>query len=258
VSQNIGNDGPPPIPAGGLPPGWDLEQWNHYGQQWLIQNPQTTAPTVPVNNYPTVSATPPTAPTPPTPSNQDMIQQPTPPVVVQPPVMMVPHYKTNSNPGKIIGIIAIVGVLVVVMIIVLSGVLYVWANSLDPSSADEIEGTWYNPVDTMTFYPNGTASESTGIITQWRTNGSDLYTLFELGEDDIDVRWIYEIKTDNQGDLLLVMALYQIETEDLNQTNEVDEESCIMYSNSVQGAENDYFEGKRAIFPSWCNPDHDI
>jgi hypothetical protein len=25
----------PPLPPGGLPPGWTMEQWVHYGHQWL-------------------------------------------------------------------------------------------------------------------------------------------------------------------------------------------------------------------------------
>ena len=25
----------PPLPASGLPEGWSMEQWEHYGQQWL-------------------------------------------------------------------------------------------------------------------------------------------------------------------------------------------------------------------------------
>ncbi len=32
------DDGMPPLPAGGLPAGWTMEQWKHYGQQWLDQN----------------------------------------------------------------------------------------------------------------------------------------------------------------------------------------------------------------------------
>ena len=28
----------PPLPEGGLPAGWTMEQWSHYGQQWLDQN----------------------------------------------------------------------------------------------------------------------------------------------------------------------------------------------------------------------------
>ena len=33
-------DGMPPLPDGGLPAGWTMEQWKHYGQQWLEQNQQ--------------------------------------------------------------------------------------------------------------------------------------------------------------------------------------------------------------------------
>jgi hypothetical protein len=28
----------PPIPATGLPEGWNMEQWNYYGEQWLAAN----------------------------------------------------------------------------------------------------------------------------------------------------------------------------------------------------------------------------
>jgi hypothetical protein len=34
----------PPIPAGGLPAGWTMEQWGHYGEQWLSQNMVASAP----------------------------------------------------------------------------------------------------------------------------------------------------------------------------------------------------------------------
>ena len=30
----------PPVPAGGLPDGWTMEQWEVYGQMWLEQNGQ--------------------------------------------------------------------------------------------------------------------------------------------------------------------------------------------------------------------------
>ena len=33
-------DSTPPLPDGGLPAGWTMEQWKHYGQQWLDQNQQ--------------------------------------------------------------------------------------------------------------------------------------------------------------------------------------------------------------------------
>ena len=36
----LAEDSMPPLPAGGLPAGWTMEQWKHYGQQWLEQNQQ--------------------------------------------------------------------------------------------------------------------------------------------------------------------------------------------------------------------------
>jgi hypothetical protein len=38
----LGHTQNPPLPATGLPAGWDMEQWNHYGAQWLIDNESTT------------------------------------------------------------------------------------------------------------------------------------------------------------------------------------------------------------------------
>lgn len=38
VAAPAADDGMPPLPAGGLPAGWTMEQWKHYGQQWLDQN----------------------------------------------------------------------------------------------------------------------------------------------------------------------------------------------------------------------------
>lgn len=35
--EPVASTGTPPIPAEGLPPGWTVEQWNHYGAQWLEQ-----------------------------------------------------------------------------------------------------------------------------------------------------------------------------------------------------------------------------
>ena len=28
----------PPLPENGLPEGWTMEQWAHYGQEWLDEN----------------------------------------------------------------------------------------------------------------------------------------------------------------------------------------------------------------------------
>ena len=30
----------PPLPEGGLPEGWTMEQWKYYGEQWLERNQQ--------------------------------------------------------------------------------------------------------------------------------------------------------------------------------------------------------------------------
>ena len=44
----------PPLPATGLPEGWTMEQWNYYGEQWLVANQPAPAPVQPI-----VSQTPP-------------------------------------------------------------------------------------------------------------------------------------------------------------------------------------------------------
>ncbi len=36
--------GAPPVPTEGLPAGWTMEQWNHYGQQWLDAQQTSPAP----------------------------------------------------------------------------------------------------------------------------------------------------------------------------------------------------------------------
>jgi hypothetical protein len=35
ILENLETNDHPPIPESGLPDGWSLEQWNHYGQKWL-------------------------------------------------------------------------------------------------------------------------------------------------------------------------------------------------------------------------------
>ena len=35
--EPVVSSGSPPVPAEGLPPGWSMEQWDHYGAQWLAQ-----------------------------------------------------------------------------------------------------------------------------------------------------------------------------------------------------------------------------
>jgi len=192
--------------------------------------------------------------------NAMMLQNLQQPVMIeyqqQPVIIAAPASQGSNSAFKIVAIVAGIIVILVAITVLLAGVLYVWASDLaNNNSVEEIEGTWYNPEDTLTLYHNGTVSESEEVITQWRTNGSDLYFTFQIDGVDIEVKTIYDVKSDDQGDLLLFIALYQVDTESGNQTNEVDEESCIAYSSSIMGAENEHFDERKAIFPSWCNPE---
>jgi hypothetical protein len=38
VPQPVVTSSAPPVPAEGLPTGWTMEQWTHYGHQWLERN----------------------------------------------------------------------------------------------------------------------------------------------------------------------------------------------------------------------------
>ena len=39
--QSLAEPTGPPLPEGGLPEGWTMEQWNVYGEMWLSQNQKT-------------------------------------------------------------------------------------------------------------------------------------------------------------------------------------------------------------------------
>jgi hypothetical protein len=34
-SEAVQESAEPPVPEGGLPEGWTMEQWQYYGKQWL-------------------------------------------------------------------------------------------------------------------------------------------------------------------------------------------------------------------------------
>jgi hypothetical protein len=36
--MEVSDSGVPPVPAAGLPEGWSMEQWTHYGAEWLKKN----------------------------------------------------------------------------------------------------------------------------------------------------------------------------------------------------------------------------
>lgn len=145
----------------------------------------------------------------------------------------------------------IIPVFVIAVTVVLSGVLYVWASSLaEGNDQAELDGTWYNYADTMTLYTNGTVSESTGLVTDWSSDGYNLTTTFSIDGEEIDLVWRYEIKIDSDGDKILFMAYY--DSENGVQTSEIADESCAVYIDSVRGSEKSYFENKWAFFPDWC------
>lgn len=141
--------------------------------------------------------------------------------------------------------------LAVVFTVVLSGFLYVWASDLAEGNSTSVSGTWYNPEDTMTLYPNGTMTESSGLLTNWSILDGDLITTFTIDDQSANITWKYAVKEDLGGDSVLFLALY--EWNDTGMTNQVNSTSCIAYSESVLGSEADHFETRMAIFPSWCD-----
>ena len=38
TSELVDGSTDPPLPESGLPEGWTMEQWQHYGEQWLNQH----------------------------------------------------------------------------------------------------------------------------------------------------------------------------------------------------------------------------
>ena len=72
-----------------------------------------------------------------------------------------------------------------------------------------------------------------------------------IEEDEVDLVLRYSIKVDSDGDRVLFMAYYAVE--DGVQTNELAEKSCFAYVDSVNGADEDYYDGKLAYIPDWCD-----
>ena len=167
----------------------------------------------------------------------------------QQPLMIMQKQKTNRV--STLGLIIIFFVIGIAVTVFFSGLLYVWADSLaDEQDQTELAGTWYNLGDTMTLYSNGTVIESSGLITEWSSEGHNITTTLLIDEEEIDLVWKYEIKIDSDDDRVLFMAYYDVD--DGVQTNDVADNSCIVYIDSVRGAEEEYFENKLAIIPEWC------
>jgi FlaG/FlaF family flagellin (archaellin) len=229
---------------------WNGNEWvprpppSYEGQEMEVQPKQAITPTPKVVHHITAD------PAQKFVSPQPVIEHNQP--AQQSPIMIVQQANSNKwGAGKIAAFTVIGLVVLVAVTVVLAGVLYVWANSLaEEQDQTELAGTWYNIEDTMTLYANGTAVESTGLMTKWSSEGHNLTTTFLIDDEEIDLVWKYEIKIDTDDDRVLFMAYYDVE--DGVQTNEIAENSCIVYIDSVNGANEDYYEEKLAVIPDWC------
>ena len=165
--------------------------------------------------------------------------------------MLLIQQTKKSKSGLWISLVIILPILFVAFTVVMAGVLFVWASDLaDEQDQQDLAGTWYNNADTMTLYSNGSVDESSGLIIEWSSKGENLTTTFLIDGEEIDIIWKYEIKIDTDDDRVLFMAYF--DSENGIQTNEVAENSCIAYVDSVKGTEEDYMERKRAVIPDWC------
>ena len=166
--------------------------------------------------------------------------------------MLLVQQTKKSKSGLWIAIVIVLPILIVAFTIIMAGVLHVWASDLtEEQDQTDLAGTWYNQSDTMTLYANGSVDESSGLITEWSSKGENLTTTFLIDGEQIELIWKYEIKIDSDDDRVLFMAYF--DSENGIQTNEVAENSCVVYVDSVRGAEEDYNENKRAIIPDWCD-----
>tara|TARA_Y100000589_G_scaffold275647_1_gene269825 strand:+ start:101 stop:874 length:774 start_codon:yes stop_codon:yes gene_type:complete len=158
---------------------------------------------------------------------------------------------TKSSTSKILFIAAISIVALVAISVVFAGVMYVWAANLAEENDDQsIEGTWYNVNDTMTFYPNGTVTESTNTFMSWQTTDGDLVIEFFFDDNIYEIELKYTIRDDTDGNEILFLAYY--EYVDGEKTSNMAPEQCYSYSSSVLGSDPDYAETVRAVIPTWC------
>ena len=166
--------------------------------------------------------------------------------------MLLVHQTKKSKSGLWISLVIVLPILFVAFTIIMAGVLYFWASDLaEEQDQTDLAGTWYNQSDTMTLYANGSVDESSGLITEWSSRGENLTTTFLIDGEQIELIWKYEIKIDSDDDRVLFMAYF--DSENGTQTNEVAENSCVVYVDSVRGADEDYMKNKRAIIPDWCD-----
>ena len=157
----------------------------------------------------------------------------------------------KSSTSKVLVIAGISIVALIVISVVFAGVMYVWAADLAEDNQDQsIEGSWYNTADTITFYPNGTVTESTNTFINWQITDGDLVFEYLLEDTLYEISLKYIIRDDTNGNEILFIAYY--EYVDGEKTSNLAPELCFSYSSSVLGSDPDYAETVRAVIPTWC------
>ncbi|MDP7043971.1 MAG: hypothetical protein QF807_08165 [Candidatus Thalassarchaeaceae archaeon] len=146
----------------------------------------------------------------------------------------------QKNDYSVLLVVGAVGLLVVFTLI-FAGVLYVWANNL---ATKEIEGTWYNPVQTFTFSSNGNLEDNATTFIEWRTEGDTLY-MVDSTEPGYEYYFRYSISDD-------VFFLAPLDFD-----GEVMGENCTAYTKDIAGKNTDDFQNLvvRVAWPDWCTPE---
>ena len=136
-------------------------------------------------------------------------------------------------------------VIVLVLLVVVSSVLYVWASTLAEGQDPNLVGDWTNPEDRLQLKSNGEAEESTGTFETWYTIGDRLY--FEYDDYYNDYKYLLV-------DDVLFLAPY-------DEGDVLMEENCIAYLEGTRGESQSFYSDRieqaesDGDFPSWCNPE---
>ena len=166
------------------------------------------------------------------PQHESQVQEQSNPVMT----MILPQKSGNT-----VAFIVVAVVFGLVIMTVLAGILYVWANNL----ADEkIKGTWYNPAQTLTYSSGGDLTDSTNTFDEWRVDGNMLY-MVDPSEPGYEYYFQYTISDD-----VLFLAPIDID-------NTIKGEDCTAYSRKPAAIEADVFEEEvvNVAWPSWCTPE---
>ncbi len=164
---------------------------------------------------------------------------------VQQPVMVMPH----TSPGSKTILYVVGGIsIAVVGLVLLAGLLYVWASDLATQENDDnqtIAGTWYNPVQTFTFSSDGDMEDNATTFVEWRVEGNNLYLV-----DSTDPGYEYYFRYSISNDVLFVAPI------DHDYVSVI-EEDCTAHTRGSAGKYDSGFENivVRAEWPDWCNPE---